>query len=187
MKYNISFIVLLFVFLTACSGGGNNGNSLEVLPYFDLKGYMEGAIKGLEAADVTKISRINGVESQVEVKLTEEEWREELDVFFEADINKPSLITAYDTELKNEYLIHNLLPEAKGDVKNITVSIIDDKVHLLTLKIAKENIFYSSVTNAEFYVSKATEKIDHYTIETTQKIWFLKPNNIKIMGALRFK
>lgn len=186
MKYLFICLVALVLGVTSCTKGENNQSELSVLPYFDLKGYMEGAIKGLDQASVTKLSRVNGKETQVEVQLSEEQWREELDIFFEADINKPSLVQAYDTEVKNEYLIHNLLPDAKGDVKNITVSIIDDKVHLLTVKIEKENIFYNSVTNAELYISKVTEKIDHYSIETTQKIWFLKPNNIKIMGALRF-
>jgi len=187
MKFSYSFILIfLLLGVTACTIGGNNGGKLEVLPYFDLKGYMNEAVKGLEDAKVTKISRIGGVENMVEISLTEEQWRDEFEVFFEADINKTSLISSYDTQVKNEYLIHDLFPNAKGDVKNITVSIINDEVHLITVKIAKENVFYTSVTNAELYFSNVTKKIDHYTIETTQKIWFLKPNNIKIMGALRF-
>ncbi len=184
-KYSLIFLFLLFG-ISACNVGGNNNGKLEVLPYFDLKGYMDMAIKGLEEAKVTKISRVEGVETTVDVSLTEEQWRDELAIFIEADINKTSLVSSYDTEVKNEYLIHNLFPEAKGDVKNITVSIINDEVHLITLKMAKENIFYSSVTNAELYISNVTKKLDHYSIETTQKIWFLKPNNIKIMGSLRF-
>lgn len=187
MKYNYSFILLfLLLGISACNVGGINGEKLEVLPYFDLKGYMNQAINGLEEATVTKISRIEGADTTVVVKLTEEQWREELDIFFEADINKTSLASSYDTRVKNEYLIHDLFPDAKGDVKNITVSIINDEVHLIKVKIVKENIFYNSVTNAELYISNTTKKLDHYTIETTQKIWFLKPNNIKIMGSLRF-
>jgi hypothetical protein len=187
MKINYNFILIfLFLAISACNVGGNNGEKLDVLPYFDLKGYMNQAINGLEEAKVTKISRIEGVDTTVVVSLTEEQWRDELDVFMEADINKLSLINSYDTKVKNEYLIHDLLPNAKGDVKNITVSIINDEVHFIKVKIAKENIFYNSVTNAELYISNVTKKLDHYTIETTQKIWFLKPNNVKIMGALRF-
>jgi hypothetical protein len=184
-KYSI-LIVTFFLALTSCNIGGGSRENLEVLPYFDLKGYMEGAVKGLEEAKVTKISRVNGIDTQVEVTLTEEQWREELDVFFEADINKSSLLNSYDTRVKNEYLIHELLPNAKGVVKNMTISIIDDKVHLIQVKMARENIFYSSVTNADLYISNKTQKLDHYNIETTQKIWFLKPNNIKISGSLRF-
>jgi hypothetical protein len=187
MKFNYSFILIFFLLgFSACNVGGSNGEKLEVLPYFDLKGYMNEAIKGLEQAKVTKISRIEGVDTTVVVTLTEEQWRDELDIFIEADINKTSLVSSYDTKVKNEFLIHDLLPNAKGDVKNITVSIIDDEVHLIKVKITKENIFYSSVTKAELYISNVTKKLDHYTIEATQKIWFLKPNNVKIMGALRF-
>ncbi|WP_296702846.1 hypothetical protein [Algoriphagus sp.] len=187
MKIDYKLILLFFLIgVSACNVGENNGEKLEVLPYFDLKGYMAESIKGLEDAKVTKISRVQGIDTTVVVTLNEEQWRDELDIFFEADINKSSLVTSYDTKVKNEYLIHDLLPNAKGDVKNITVSIINDEVHMVKVKIAKENTFYSSVTNAELYISNVTKKVDHYTIETTQKIWFLKPNNIKILGALRF-
>lgn len=187
MKINYKLILLfLLIGVSACNVGVNSDEKLDVLPYFDLKGYMEESIKGLEDARVTKISRVDGIDTTLVVTMNEEQWRDELDVFFEADINKTSLLTSYDTKVKNEYLIHDLLPNAKSNVKNITVSIINDEVHMIKVKIAKENIFYSSVTNAELYISNARKKLDHYTIETTQKIWFLKPNNIKIMGALRF-
>ncbi|MBN3581648.1 hypothetical protein JYB64_04565 [Algoriphagus aestuarii] len=187
MKFNYSILIVsFFLALTSCNLGGRNGENLEVLPYFDLKGFMEMTVKGLEEAKVTKISRVNGKETQVEITMNEAQWREELDVFFEADINKSSLISSYDTRVKNEYLIHELLPNAKGVVKNMTISIINDKVHLLQVSLARDNVFYSSVTHADLYISNRTQKLDHYTIETTQKIWFLKPNNIKISGSLRF-
>lgn len=187
MNFKIRLVIGIFLIgIFSCTGGKNDSGQLEKLPYFDLKGYMEQAIVGLDSANVSKISRINGEETKVDTVLTQEQWKDELNVFFEADINKASLVSSYDTQVKNEYLIHELFPDAKAYVKNITVSIIDDKVHLITIKMAKENTFYTSYTNAELYISNVTQKIDHYAIETTQKIWFLKPNNIKIMGALRF-
>ncbi|EAZ81702.1 hypothetical protein [Algoriphagus machipongonensis] len=187
MNFKISLLLgFLVLGLFSCSGNQQGSEELETLPYFDLKGQMEQSLEGLEAAQVTKVSRINGEEITEEVKLSPEQWREELAVFFEADINKSSLVSAYDTQVKNEYLIHELYPDAKGYVKNITVSIINDEVHFITIKMSKENTFYSSVTNAEVYFNNVTKKIDHYAIETTQKIWFLKPNNIKIRGVLRF-
>ncbi|MEN2280644.1 hypothetical protein AAGF08_00800 [Algoriphagus sp. SE2] len=187
MKINYRLILFfLLIGISACSVGEKNGEKLDVLPYFDLKGFMTESIKGLKEAKVTKISRVDGIDTTLVVSMNEEQWRDELDVFFEADINKTSLLTSYDTKVNNQFLSHDLLPNAKADVKNITVSIINDDVQMIKVKIEKENIFYSSVTNAELYISNASKKLDHYTIETTQKIWFLKPNNIKIMGALRF-
>ncbi len=157
----------------------------EKLPYFDLKGFVKNEVEKLDSSSVTLISRIQGKEIRKVAQLNKEEWLEEFDTFIRADINQPALYQSYDTQVKSNVLIHSLYPDANEKLKEMKVTYVDDQVTSITLKMSEENLFYSSVTFANLYMNNLTQTIDHYSIETTQKIWFLKASNIKIMGAIK--
>jgi hypothetical protein len=158
---------------------------MEKLPYFDLAGFIEQEIPKVDGAKVSKISRVQNQEETAEVVYSVQDWKEELDIFFQADINKPSLAQSYDTQLNSSYLIHTLLPGEKGKVKEITIRYDKDKPSGITVKLEEENMFYSSTTIGQVYFNIETQTLDHYSVESTQKIWLLKPNNMKIMGAVK--
>lgn len=187
MKYlnNFTSGFFLVLFLAVASCGEGVDKVPEKLPYFDLKGFIEIQVKNLDSSNVTLISRVQGKEVRKEATLSTADWIEEFDTFIQADINKQSLFLAYDTQVKNNVLTHSLFPESKGKLKEMKVTYIDDQVVSISLKMSEENLFYKSNTFADLYMNNATQKVDHYSIETTQKIWFLDANNIKIMGAIR--
>ena len=158
---------------------------MEVLPYFDLKGFIDKEINELGTVTVIKNSRINGEEKSVEQIYTPEDWKKELAIFVEADINKPTYALSYSTEVDTKYLIHELKEGEKGRLKNMTISYGEDEVTFLKIRLKKESIFYTSTTNASLYFSANTFNIDHYSIETTQKVIFMSPYNVKISGVIR--
>lgn len=155
------------------------------MPYFDLKGYVKMEAEKLDGSEVILSSRVQGKENREEKILTKIQWLEQFDTFIQSDINKPALYLSYDTKVKNNVLIHSIFQDADEKVKEIKITYIDDKVISATLKSSEENLFYSTSTSAELYMNYVTQKVDHYSIETTQKIWFLKPSNIKVMGAIK--
>lgn len=189
MKTTLRFSsgILLVLFLGFFSCAGPSSGELAILPYFDLKGFIETKIKDIDGAEVLKVSRIQGKEVKKTVVYSIEDWKEELDVFIQADINKASLVNSYDTRIEKGILIHELLPDADGKVKYIKVDSTTKEVRSISIKMSEDNLFYSSMTLAELYLNSATFKIDHYSIETTQKIWFLAPNNMKITGVVKPK
>ncbi|GAA0877299.1 hypothetical protein GCM10009119_02670 [Algoriphagus jejuensis] len=158
---------------------------MEVLPYFNLKGLMDLELAKLDGAEVSKISEINGEETTVEKTYSLKEWKEEFEAFYSADINTPALALSYLTETEGEYLIHRLLPEAKGKVKEIRIKYIKEYPVSVSIKTTDKNLFFSTTTIGEFYISQANEKLDHYTLETSQKVWFLDPTHIKISGVVK--
>jgi hypothetical protein len=183
MKIKNYFAVLLFGMAIACSPN-TEGPALEKLPYFDLKSFINLELSKIEADSVLKTSVINGEEQVVDLLYTSEDWKEEFAAFYEADINVPSLATAYSTRTTPDQLIHELLPEAKGKVKEITVRYVQNYPVWITFRIKDENVFYTSTTLGELYMNQATGKIDHYKLETTQKVLFLSPTHIKISGFI---
>ena len=131
-----------------------------------------------------KTSEINGEEQVVDLRYTSKEWKEEFAAFYEADINVPSLATAYGTRTTPDQLIHELLPESKGKVKEIAIRYVQNYPAWVMFKIKDENLFYSTTTLGELFMNQATGKIDQYKLETTQKVLFLSPTHIKIAGLI---
>jgi hypothetical protein len=160
-------------------------SKMEKLPFFDIKGYLDQEIPKMDGANIAKISRVQGQQEKSDVVYSVQDWKDELDIFYQADINRPSLALSYDTKIQDNYLVHTLFPEAKGKVKEITVRYHLDKPTRITVKLIDENIFYTSIIIGKLYYNVNTFKIDHYSVESTQKIWFLKANNMKITGTVK--
>jgi hypothetical protein len=175
--------LLVWAAFSCVSPGGEK--KLEKLPYFDLAGFIDLEIGKLDGAQVTKTSRVNGEEKITEVTYSVADWKEEMEAFYQADINTPALALSYSTDTRFEYLIHELLPEAKGKVKEIKVSYYKNYPSSVTFRMSEENMFFTTATIGDFYINQTTGKLDHYSIETTQKVWFLKPTNIKISGIVK--
>ena len=185
MKIYRYLIIALLVGLGISCVPEEEKMELEKLPYFDLKSFMDLEISKLDSNLVTKTSRVNGKESITDTLYRNQDWKEEFEVFYQADINLPSLAASYSTDAKYDYLVHRLLPEAKGKVKEIVVRYHQNYPSSITFKMSEENLFFSTTTIGEIYLSQLTNKVDHYTIETTQKVVFMKPTNIKIQGILK--
>ncbi|MBC6365376.1 hypothetical protein [Algoriphagus sp. AK58] len=180
----LAFLGLFFWTAFSCVPS-NEEVKMEKLPYYDIKGLLNLELGKLDSATVIKTSRINGKEHTEEVVYSLQDWKEEFEYFYQADINIPSLASSYSTETKSDYLIHRLLPDSKGKVKEITIRYVQNYPASVFFKMKEENIFFTSTTTGEFYISQSSGKLDHYYVETTQKVMFLKPTNIKISGLLK--
>jgi hypothetical protein len=183
MKIKLYFNFLLLVAVLSCAPTKEEPE-LEKLPYFDLKSFINLELSKIEGDSVLKTSEINGEAQVVDLKYTSKEWKEEFAAFYEADINVPSLLSSYSTRTTPDQLIHELLPEAKGKVKDLTIRYVQNYPAWVTFKIKDENLFYSSTTLGELFMNQATGKIDQYKLETTQKVMFLSPTHIKISGLI---
>lgn len=183
-KLEITLLGLFFWTVLSCVPSGD-GVKLEKLPYYDVKGFLDLELGKLDSATVIKTSSVNNEKKVEEVVYSIQDWKEELDYFYRSDINKPSLASSYSTETKADYLIHTLLPDSKGKVKEIRIRYFQNYPASLSFKIKEENLFFFSTTIGELYMNQSTGKLDHYFIETTQKVLFLKPSNIEISGVLK--
>ncbi len=183
MKLTHYFAVLLFGMVLGCSPNPEEP-ILEKLPYFDLKSFIKLELSKIEGDSVLKTSEINGEVQVVDLRYTSKEWEEEFSAFYEADINVPSLASSYSTRTTPDQLIHELLPEGKGKVKELSIRYVQNYPAWVTFKIKDENLFYSTTTLGELFMNQATGKIDQYKLETTQKVMFLSPSHIKISGVI---
>ena len=183
MKIKLYFSFILLAAVLSCAPTKEEP-AIEKLPYFDLKSFINLELSKIEGDSVLKTSEINGEEQLVDLQYDSAQWKEEFAAFYEADINVPSLASSYSTRTTPDQLIHELLPEAKGKVKDLTIRYVQNYPAWVTFKIKDENLFYSSTTLGELFMNQATGKIDQYKLETTQKVLFLSPTHIKISGLI---
>lgn len=181
---SFSFGIILIVLFGLSSCVDEISNTVETEPYFDLKGFIDENIQKVDKVEVNKTSQIQGEEKEVKVVYSIKEWEEEFSIFKEADINKASMLQSYKTSTTDDLLIHELKPKSKEKVKYIKVTYDNGVVSSVSIKIADDNLFYASTTLAEIYIDSSTKLMDHYSIETSQKIWFLDENNMKIQGTI---
>lgn len=187
MRMKRILVLVMALALASCDKElGVKDPEMEVLPYFDLAGFVDKELNELpDSIRVSKSTRVNGEQKNIEVMLSREELKKEFEIFKEADINKPSFVSAYDTQVRTRYLVHELIEGKKGKLKNMTVTYGNDEVTAVSIEMSEKNTFYSSSTIASMYFSGATFNLDHYSIETTQKIRWMDPNNLKISGVIR--
>lgn len=160
-------------------------NALENAPgYFPMKEYFEVEAGKIQGVKLAKEVAINGKKEYSEQELNGAEWVKEFEFFIQADINKPTLSSAYDTKRSAEYLIHELKEGEKGKVKKIVVRYQGDIIRSISFHTKTENIFYSSEIRGTVF-NTVDGIFDHYTIESFQEIPFMKPNKMIVHGALK--
>jgi len=177
--------MLLTGWLSSCESKEENllKNPVQIDQYFPLSQYFNEQITHLDGRSVQKNVTINGESHQVEQVLHERDWREEFDWFIQSDINKASLAGAYHTEEDGNITRHTLKPGEKGILQVLEVTYDGEKVKEIRMATSRENTFYAS--NASSRITTGQDGlINTYYIESTQKVWFLNPNNLTVSSEV---
>ncbi len=157
-------------------------NPTQIEAYFPLSDFLEENIEKLGAAEVHKEIRFNDETESVKFVLDSLTWRQELDFFFQADINKAALAASYETEETQGLLIHRLKPGEKGDIKRIEVKKQSGKVVEIIILSVVNNLFYKSTVEGKIAIED--ESIDSYSLSGDQKVWFLPGTKLKVVAEL---
>lgn len=113
-----------------------------------------------------------------------EDWRKELHIFIQADINKASLATSYFTEEGDGFTIHRLKPGEKSQIQEIRVAYEGDRVSQVSFISRHDNIFYTSGSEGKIFLDTKSGLLTSYQVHGTQKVWFLAPNEMEIEGKI---
>src|SRR5690606_9354463 len=184
--FRISLLFLVFGLLLSCSQDEEKlmENPTQIDKYFLLKDFVKGQINLLDEVKVRKMTSIKGEVENTEQQMDFDDWRKELDIFIQADINKASLATSYVTEKGSDYTVHRLKPGEKSPIQEIKVAYKGDEISQISFTSHQQNIFYTSESQGIISVDMATGKISSYQVSGTQKVWFLPINEIIVKGEI---
>lgn len=180
-------VVLLFA-LISCTSDEEAGKD-DVKLYYDLKGFINNQIIYLndKKPEMMKTAAL-GTRKDV-LKSRNVDWKKELELFVQADLNKPSYRQSYEVvRADSSHYEYRLKANADLPVKYLKITIdttLKQPVYVEALLVAKNKIYSS-----EKKISLQSVRKDHllqigsYSIEGYQKLVLMDIKPFAISGKI---
>jgi hypothetical protein len=175
MGKQIIFILVVMLLLAACEQPVPRSNSAE--GFYDVSAYLKKQKEYLQKQQpvLTKTVQTAGQPAET-IKVTQTDWENELAIFEEADLKKPSLRDYY---IRKEQVLSNggisikyyKMEDAEAPIEYLYLQLTPDRTlqHLETAFLEKNPLFYSR-RKASLSVDSVTGRILSYNIEGIQKM-----------------
>jgi hypothetical protein len=146
--------------------------------YFDIKQYFAGEIKrltGLNKPVEKSVGQNGAIENK---KVTINNWGQELDLFAEADINRPAWKNSYTIQDNDGLLVYRAkYPELK--MREMVIKKDGEKVKWILIFNKTKNILYQTTEKLSYFPDSL------YDIEKDQKVRLLGANHYEIKGLMK--
>lgn len=187
MKPSILLFLCLFAF--ACDNSSTQTASKPV--YFDVAGYVKGQIQTLSTQKPT-VAKNAFINQKANNQTTQDiDWEKELDLFVQADINKPAFRTSYTVVRPDSLTYHYTLKpsEEKLTVRALMVKLdsVTRQPAQITAVLKSENPLYQSERRIllESGVNKAKGwSIQKYQVEGFQQLTYFDRNEFRVQGKV---
>ncbi|WP_229743054.1 hypothetical protein [Hymenobacter qilianensis] len=118
--------------------------------YFDIKAFLDAQTQDLTRRNPAVEKRVELRGGQMETtRVPEVDWSKELQIFYQADINKPALRDAYKIMRQDKWqgvsrTVYQADRDDEAPVTRLFIETKADKLQLLTATIQQDNpLFYS--------------------------------------------
>lgn len=172
--------LLFFLLFSACQGTSETSRTRH---YFDTRTWMESLLTGLESGkpEVEKTWVYDGQRQTRAVK--DIDWDKELRLFLDADLNKSSFVTSYDS-LKEAYrTVYRLKPGEKLPIKELHI-LLDSTGRPSEMYCVRhsENTFFT--TGSEIRLAAENDRLTAYEIRSVQKLLWFRPDSSFVSGQI---
>lgn len=185
------FIPILYVllFLTSCDSAQERES--KVMTYYDLKGFIESQVSSLnkEKPEVTKIMGVSGKNETLTSRNMD--WKKELELFVQADINKPAYSKSYAiTKPDSLTVLYKLKTEESLPVRYLKIEM--DKISgtpvVIQALLRSQNKLYQSEKNIEMHGSFQSGQwhLQTYTIKGYQKLATMDKKSFDVSAKVRY-
>lgn len=178
-------LLILSFFAFSCDNSAPQSAAKPV--YFDVAGYVKGQIQTLSARKPT-VAKNAFINKQTNTQTTEEiDWAKELELFVQADINKPAFRNSY-TVLRPDSLTYQytLKPtEEKLTVRVLTVKLdpASSQPSRIEAVLKSENRLYESERRL-LLESGPDGTVRHYRVEGFQQLAYFDRNEFRVEGKI---
>ncbi|MEO6685430.1 MAG: hypothetical protein ABIN24_05670 [Dyadobacter sp.] len=174
--------------MTSCDSAQERQS--KVLTYYDLKGFVDSQISVLnkEKPEVVKTMSVSG---KNETRTSREmDWKKELELFIQADINKPAYSKSYSTTKPDSLtIVYTLTTEESLPVRYLKIEM--DKISGMPLMIQallrSENKLYQSEKNIEMHgsVKGGQWHLNTYSIKGYQKLAMMDKKTFDVSAQVK--
>lgn len=176
-------VVSLLIFCALLSACHEEVKENQTKKYLDLKGLIENQIKTLnkQKAEVQKSILMSEKSENKLIKTIN--WAKELELFIQADLNKPAFIQSYQVDSSSTGVKYTLKETEKLPVKYL--NIIKVGADGITIEALVNNKNYLYETERHLKLSLKNNQIIDYQIVGFQKIIFGDKKSFKINGLVK--
>ena len=171
---NLFKVFALVLLLTSCFPE-NKEEVVRQIYFFDLQSYFnnQAAMLQKKAKNINKTVAKNDLTEKKQIKIAN--WKTELSLFIDADINKPTWKESYLKDSTATKIIYTAIDD---DLKTQKIEInLDNGVpSKFVISTKEDNLLYHSTENLEFIPDSL------YVIKKHQKVFLLGENNYLING-----
>lgn len=145
--------------------------------YFDLKGYFSSLATTLNKENpiINKTVSKNNIGESKKIKISD--WKQELALFIEADINKPAWKDSYTKDSSGTKIIYTS-NDADLKTQKIEISFKNGNPTRIHIETSVNNLLYQTKENLDFYPDSL------YNILKKQNVVLLGKNNYQIVGKM---
>lgn len=151
--------------------------------YFDLKGLIEKQIKTLNVQKPIVQKSITTADSSENQLVKKIDWAKELELFIQADLNKPAFTQSYQVDSSSMGVKYSLKDSEKLPVKYLVISRVGEDGISVEAFINTNNYLYE--TERHLQLSVKNSELTDYQIDGFQKIVFGKRKVFKINGVIK--
>ncbi|MBB6609641.1 hypothetical protein H7F15_01190 [Pontibacter sp. Tf4] len=176
-NYSIACIAIALVALVACEQPVPRNSSADGT--FDVAGYVQQEIQRLQTRQPAVLKSVRTENEPAEtIQLERVEWAEELAVFEEADINKPTLKEYYSREEQvlpegGKAITFNRLPDAEAPIERLYLHLSpENKLQRLEATLQDQNLLFYSRRKAVLEADPLSGHLQSYHINGVQKLVF---------------
>lgn len=175
------YLLLLAFFVTACA---NEANVDRTLAYYDTRHVIETAIQDLEARKPEVNKTWTYAKAQESRIVTDIDWNKELKLFLDADINKSSFVSSYDSTVAPERITYFLKTGEKLPIKSISIALDTLTMSPIGFHAVRTSENYFFTTQADLKLTLENEKVMTYDIQTVQKLLWFEPDSTVVQGEV---
>jgi hypothetical protein len=177
-KHHLLKLFSLVLFLMSCNSQEGDFEK----QYFDLAGTLNLQLEHLKNKSAEKTWEFNG---RTETKVVNDlNWKKELELFYNADINKKAFLKSYTTSVNNDTTFHTLRNGEKLWVKTMQI-IKNEKNEPIEIAIECEENNYINETQQSLNIILKDNKIETYKIINHQKLLFGKLKKTTISSKIK--
>jgi hypothetical protein len=175
--------IFFLTILLACDGGETRRDG--PLVYFDLKSFVGGQIKDLNARQPLVSKTLESGEEREDRQTKEVDWAKELDLFVQADLNKPAYDSSYVIETRSLTTLTYRLKRDE-DLPVQFLEVIRDTTTGQPLKIKASMRTKNYLFESERILSMELEagRLRTYSVEGFQQLRFRDPQPFRIEGRI---
>ena len=186
-KSSLFLFVICLLVLSSCRDEETDPN--EKKTYYDLKGFVDNQIVYLneKKPKVTKTVRLDG-KKEVRAE-TETDWKKELELFAQADINKPAYRNSYSIIRSDSSVYEYRIKEGeKLPVQYLMIKVDSATQQPVSVKalLRSENKIYSSEKSIELTSSRRNSllEVSAYSVKGYQKLLFMNRKSFDITAKI---